>query len=314
MTVTAKAPISGTINGNGDLEKSTVSLKSFAIQDATSQAWWDRTASLLAKVLQTAQYSVENQYLYMTLYRTVLLPRLGPHPHTWDAFITYSGIPVEFSMNLQENGPPTARIGWEPISHKSGSAEDPINQETVSEAIATMSELKLKGFNPDYLNHMIKALTSSTEEAAEVSRDHLYLLRMKNQVSFGLDLKDGEVSVKCYLFPALKSHLTGRSFNDLVNEAVNSLGNVSYPALSAVHEYLEGAGLYNQYSFIGIDCIAVEKSRLKVYNTMQNVTWSKLKDLWTLGGRFESNSTIQRGLEYAHKFWDLVTNGQVRDT
>jgi DMATS type aromatic prenyltransferase len=160
---------------------------------------------------------------------------------------------------------------------------------------------------------MIESLTATSEESTEVGRDHLYLLRMKNQVSFGLDLKDGEVSVKCYLYPALKSYLTGKSFRALVNHAVDSIGGVCYPALDTVHEYLESAGLYNQYSFIGIDCTAVSKSRLKVYNTIQDVTWSKLQDIWTLGGRFKSHATIQRGLQFAQKFWQLVTLDQVSD-
>lgn len=313
MTVTVKPPTSGEIKGNGDSENASPSFKCFAFQDHAEHAWWDKTAALLSKVLQSAKYSVENQYLYMMLYRTVLIPRLGPHPHTWDSFITYSGVPVEFSINFQEHGPPTARIGWEPISHKSGSLADPINQATITEAIATMSELNLKGFNSQYLNHMIESLTATSEESAEVGRDHLYLLRMKNQVSFGLDLKGGEVSVKCYLYPALKSHLTGKSFRVLVNHAVHSLGGVCYPVLDTVHEYLESAGLYNQYSFIGIDCTTVAKSRLKVYNTIQDVTWSKLQDIWTLGGRFKSHATIQRGLQFAQRFWQLVTLDQVSD-
>jgi DMATS type aromatic prenyltransferase len=310
MAVTVKAP-TGEIKGNGNSENAIPPFKSFAFQNPAEQAWWDKTAALLSKILQSAQYSVENQYLYMMLYRTVLIPRLGLHPHTWDSFITYSGVPVEFSINLQEHDPPTARIGWEPVSHKSGSPADPINQATITEAIATMSELNLKGFNSQYLNHMIESLTATSEESAEVGRDQLYLLRMKNQVSFGLDLKGGEVSVKCYLYPALKSHLTGKTFKDLVNHAVHSLGQVSYPALDTVHEYLESAGLYNQYSFIGIDCTAVAKSRLKVYNTIQDVIWSKLQEIWTLGGRFKSHATIQRGLEFAQKFWRLVTLDQV---
>lgn len=314
MTVTVKPPTSGEIKGNGDSENATPPFKCFAFQDPAEQAWWDKTAALLTKILQSAQYSVENQYLYMMLYRSVLIPRLGPHPHTWDSFITYSGVPVEFSINLQEHGPPTARIGWEPVSHKSGSPADPINQATITEAIATISELNLKGFNSQYLNHMVKSLTATSEESAEVDRDQLYLLRMKNQVSFGLDLKGGEVSVKCYLYPALKSHLTGRTFKELLNHAVHSLGEVCYPGLDTVHEYLESAGFYNQYSFIGIDCTAVAKSRLKVYNTIQDVTWSKLQDIWTLGGRFKSHATTQRGLQFAQKFWQLVTLDQVSDS
>ncbi|KAJ5950550.1 Aromatic prenyltransferase DMATS type [Penicillium vulpinum] len=309
--MTVNPPTSVKTRGNGDSEVSTPLFKCFVFQNIAEQAWWEKTGPLLAKVLQSAQYSVQDQYLYMTLYRTVLLPRLGPHPHTWDSFITYSGVPVEFSINFQQHGPPTARIGWEPVSQKSGSPADPINHDTVSQAIATMSQLNLNGFDTKFLHHMMRCLTATGEEAADVGRDQLYLTRMKNQVSFGLDLKAGEVSVKCYLYPALKSHLTGSSFRQLLNDAVHSLGDeVSYPALDTIHEYLESGGMYNQYSFIGIDCTTASKSRLKVYNTIQDVTWSKLRDIWTLGGRFESHATTQRGLQFVQEFWKLLTSDQ----
>ncbi|KAJ5715315.1 Aromatic prenyltransferase DMATS type [Penicillium malachiteum] len=302
------SPLPGKTKGTFGSMHTTSVLPSFAIKDAAEQIWWDKTAPLLSKVLESAEYSIQDQYLYMMLYRTVLLPRLGPHPHTWDSFITYSGIPVEFSINFQNHGPPTARIGWEPVSHESATDADPLNLTTINCAITTMSQLNLKGFDTKLLNHMIKALTSTTEEASAVGREQLYMLRMKNQVSFGLDLKGGEVSVKCYLYPSLKSHLTGQSFRKIVDSAVESLGSqVSYPALGTIHEYLEGAGMYNRYSFIGIDCTTMSKSRLKIYNTVQDVTWAKLRDVWTLGGRFESHATTQRGLEFVEKFWRLLT-------
>lgn len=316
MTLTVNTPIlPEKTKANVDSKSACLPLASFALDSAHEQVWWDKTAPLLSKVLQSAHYSVQDQYLYMMLYRTVLIPRLGPHPHTWDSFITYSGIPVEFSLNLQHHGPPVARIGWEPVSLESGTPADRLNLATIHRAINTMSQLNLKGFETEFLHHMIKSLTATTDEASSVSRDQLYMLRMKNQVSFGLDLKGGEVSVKCYLYPSLKSYLTGSSFRELVDNAVQTLGSqeVSYPALNTIHEYLEGAGMYNRYSFIGIDCTAISKSRLKVYNTVQDVTWAKLRDIWTLAGRFESHTTTQRGLEFVEKFWRLLTPGKVSD-
>ncbi|KAJ5158304.1 Aromatic prenyltransferase DMATS type [Penicillium coprophilum] len=270
--MTVNPPISSVkIGGNNVSEKSIPPLKCFAFQNTTEQAWWDKTGPLLAKILQSAQYSVQDHSM----------------------------------------APPTARIGWEPVSQKSGSPADPINHDTISRAIDTMTQLNLKGFDTKFLHHMIGSLTATPAEAAEVDRDQLYLLRMKNQVSFGLDLKGGEVSVKCYLYPALKSYLTGNSYRKLLDGAIQSLGDeVSYPALDTIHEYLEGAGMYNQYSFLGIDCTGVSKSRLKIYNTIQDVTWSKLQDIWTLGGRFGSHATTQRGLQFIQQFWQLLTSDQ----
>lgn len=284
--------------------------KYFDFENEDQRKWWQQTAPLLARIFRAAQYPVDHQYLYMTLYKTVIVPLMGPHPHKWDCFITYSGIPIEFSTNYQEHGPPTCRIGWEPVSHLSGTPSDRLNLETVNKAISLLTKLNLKSFDRRLFDLFMKNLVLSSKEAIGVNTEELPWPRLKNQVSLGLDLKGGEVTVKCYVYPALKSQLTGRSFRDLLDEAVglgaDNLMNCT-DALNSVHEYLEGAGLYNQYSFIGFDFVDPSKSRLKVYNTVQEVTWPKLEGIWTLGGKFAENPLVKRGLDAAQELWRLIT-------
>lgn len=78
-------------------------------------------------------------------------------------------------------------------------------------------------------------------------------------------------------------------------------------SLQSVHDYLEGAGLYSQYSFIDFDFVDPSKSRLKVYNTVQEVIWTKLEGIWTLGGKFAENPQVKLGLDVAQELWRLLT-------
>ncbi|KKK12921.1 hypothetical protein P175DRAFT_0528269 [Aspergillus ochraceoroseus IBT 24754] len=281
----------------------------FWFKNGHEQEWWQRTAPLLARVFQSAQYDLQQQYLYMSLYKTFVVPFLGPYPNQWDSFITYCGVPVEFSINYSDNSPPACRIGWEPVSDVSGTSMDPLNIDTVSKAMDVMSQLHLKDFDTRLFTHFVNTLTLSSEEAAAVNIAELPISRFKNLVSFGLDLKGGEVTVKCYIYPALRGYTTGKSFRELLDHAIQSGGDVMNcsQALNSVHEYLEGAGMYNHYSFIGFDFTAPSKSRLKVYNTIQDITWAKMEDIWTLGGKFAHDRTIQRGLGFAKELWQLLT-------
>ncbi|EPS25871.1 hypothetical protein PDE_00807 [Penicillium oxalicum 114-2] len=280
-----------------------------SFQDDHQRSWWEHTAPLLSRILESAQYDLHHQHLYLVLYRSLLVPFLGPHPHQWDSFITYCGLPVEFSINYQDHGPPTARIGWEPVSHLSGTPDDVFNLHTVEKAVSTLSKLSLKGFDTQLFTHFLKTLTVSHEQAATIDVAQLPISRFKNQASFGLDLKGGEVTVKCYIYPALKGYVTGYSFRQLLDDALHAGSALApYPeALSVVHDYMESAGLYNQYSFLGFDFVNPVKSRLKIYATVQEVSWAKIQDIWMVGGRFRDDLNLQRGLGFARELWLRLT-------
>ncbi|RLL97458.1 hypothetical protein CFD26_102971 [Aspergillus turcosus] len=234
----------------------------------------------------------------------------SPYPHTWDSFLTYSGIPVEFSVNYSQNGSPTARIGWEPISHATGTARDPFNQATVAGAVARLSSLRLGGYSSELVAHFMNTLTVNSEEIQRVGNKELPVERYKNQVALGLDLKNNDVAVKCYVYPALKAYVSGRSFYDLLHASISKMDNPTQWALSLpmVHTYLTTAQLYNHFSFIGFDCTTPSKSRLKVYNTITDVSWNKVEDIWTLGGRIAQQKAIQQGLDLLRKLWQLLNS------
>ena len=78
-----------------------------------------------------------------------------------------------------------------------------------------------------------------------------------------------------------------------------------------VNDYMENGGCYNQYYFLGFDCIAPSQSRLKIYGALLDISWQKTEEIWTLGGQLSSSETNKKGLELMRILWDYLAPGTV---
>jgi DMATS type aromatic prenyltransferase len=287
--------------------------KSIDFKNDAEEKWWTSTAPLLAKILDSAGYTLAQQCQFLTLYNTLMIPNFGPYPHTWHSSITHSGLPVEFSVNYQCDKQPTVRIGFEPASSISGTARDPYNMITVSNALNTMSRLNFMGFDSSLFHTLVSTLTLSDTESNLLDGAKLEGSKFKTQAAFGLDLKGQDVTVKTYLYPALKCKVSATALSELLDTAITQYANVPScaQALSLVNEYMHQGNCYNQYSFIGFDCVDSSKSRLKVYGALLDITWNKVEELWTLGGRMASSEMNKKGLEYMRTLWEYLTPDRV---
>ncbi|KAJ5681314.1 DMATS type aromatic prenyltransferase [Penicillium maclennaniae] len=278
------------------------------------EKWWTRTAPLLSRILDAAGYTLPQQCQFLTLYNTLMIPNFGPYPHVWHSSITHSGLPVEFSVNYQPDKQPTVRIGFEPASSISGTTRDPYNMITVSNVLNKMSGLNFKGFDPSLFHHLIGSLTLSKKESDLLQGAKLEGSKFKTQVAFGLDLKGDAVTVKTYLYPALKCKTTGLAFDKLLENALSKHQNVHdfSRVLSVVNEYMEEGQCYNQYSFVGFDCVDSSKSRVKIYGALLDISWKKVEEVWTLGGRLAKSETNKKGIGYMRALWEYLTPGKER--
>jgi DMATS type aromatic prenyltransferase len=82
---------------------------------------------MVLKLLQPLKQQIQ----YLTLYRDVLVPALGPKPTKdkphFHSFCNDDGSPLELSWNFWKGGS-TVRICLEPIGELAGRSEDPFNQ------------------------------------------------------------------------------------------------------------------------------------------------------------------------------------------
>jgi DMATS type aromatic prenyltransferase len=296
------------------LPQSYVSLtKALDFPNHDQELWWTKSAPLLARIMESANYSVHQQYQFLTLYNTLLVPHLGPFQDTWHCSITHSGIGVEFSVNYQEHGVRTVRIGYEPVSYISGTARDQYNIITADNAMNRFARLQLPSFDTRLYTGFMKHLSLDIDEAKILKGAKLHSSKFKTQAAFGLDLKGEDVAVKSYVYPALKAHITGKTFRQLLDKAVQGQEDaVQYAdAVTLVSDYMTAGNCYNQYSFIGFDCKTPSSSRLKVYGAILDISWAKVAEIWTLGGRLADHKGNQTGLDLLEKLWGCLTPHKV---
>ncbi|EEP82798.1 predicted protein [Uncinocarpus reesii 1704] len=247
--------------------------------NGSQNAWWHKTGPMLAKVLSSANYTLEEQLEYLEFFSKTLVPQFGPYPQVFRSSITRSGLPLELSINYQQHGKP------------------PVHSRVC----------KIEGFNVQLWNQALKDHTVNDAEQASLRGTDIEGGYIRSQTAFGFDLiKGGKISVKGYTFPALKCKVTGKSMAQVMADSVRNMQHLvdCSQAFSMVNAYLK-ATAYDERSFFSWDFVNPSKSRLKLYTGSNNVTWEKLQEVWTLGGRLRG-STVAKGLEYLNQLFNLI--------
>ncbi|KMU88759.1 tryptophan dimethylallyltransferase 1 [Coccidioides immitis H538.4] len=269
--------------------------RSLQFADNSQHVWWQKVGLMMSKVLGSADGSWEEQLGYLQFFARIVLPQLGPYPRKFNSSITRSGLPVEFSINYQQNGkPPVVRVGFEPLGDLSGTAKDPFNKVPVTKLLPALSQLQISGFDLQLWDHVVKELTISEDEQTSIEGTEIDGGYLRSQTAFGFDLiGGGGVSVKGYAFPALKCKVTGK-IHGRDDGRLRQEHGASCGLLSRVFD-----------AFLSWDFVQPSKSRLKLYTASNNVTRDKLEEAWTLGGRLQG-PTVSKGLEYLKLLFDLI--------
>ncbi|KAE8346093.1 hypothetical protein BDV24DRAFT_147754 [Aspergillus arachidicola] len=278
--------------------------------EAYQEIWWQKTVPLLAKMLSSTNMNPSHQEVYTSFFAQTLLPMLGPYPQQFRSVITRSGLPVEFSVNYQQHGgiDPVWRIGFEPVGKDSGSPEDPYNQAAISDLLRALARLQLAEYDTSLLDHFVTAHTVSVADRKLLQGQQMECNdTSRSQVAFGFDLKNGTIAVKGYTFPAMKCKATGKDFGTIVRESIAPLTDTfgSLPAFDLVDDYMMKTDGYSDVAFFSWDCVAPIRSRFKLYSATNDVVWSKVEEIWTLGGRVSDPTTL-KGLYYLQRLWKLL--------
>ncbi|KAJ0417667.1 Brevianamide F reverse prenyltransferase [Aspergillus carlsbadensis] len=279
----------------------------FANEDQAQ--WWQDVGPLFERFLQVASYDEPTQYRCLLFFIQHLNPALGPYPQRWRSTISRSGLPIEFSLNFQKGSKQLLRIGFEPVSILSGTAGDPFNNLPVGELLNKLGQLSLPDFDPLDFSTLINKFQLSRAETEALQTGESQSTPLKSQAAFGFDfLKDGNIVVKGYVFPHLKAKATGVSIGALIYDAVHQFDTRSQflQPFQLVHDYMTEGTAYNEYTFLSCDCLDRSRQRLKLYGAHTDVTWRKIAEMWTLGGRLSHDRGIQRGLEMLRHFWSIL--------
>ena len=287
-----------------------------ALSSSDQASWWQETGFLFNRFLEAGQYDLHRQYQFLSFFVHHLVPFLGPYPHKWRSTISRSGLPIEFSLNFQKGSHRLVRIGFEPVSFLSGTAKDPFNQVTVADLLCRLERIQLEGFDTRFFRQLISTFQLSLGDVQRLSQQEggADAPLLKSQAAFGFDFKpDGNILVKGYVFPYLKAKTTGVQVASLIENTVRSMDvemKPFLPAFSLIHDYMQESTGYNEYTFLSCDCVDLPQQRLKIYGAHTEVTWAKIAEIWTLGGRLIEEKEIINGLRLLKQIWSLLHIGE----
>ncbi|RLL97002.1 hypothetical protein CFD26_106107 [Aspergillus turcosus] len=266
--------------------------------------YWHRVAPMLGKMLIQGQYSIHQQYYFMSIFANIIVPMLGPYPS--DGRTVYKCAlgsigSVELSQNFQRSGS-TARIAFEPTSYFATTGSDPCNRFAMDTAL---SRLKLLGVDIDLsLHHVfVNELQLTDAEERLVTKESLLREKFKTQNLLALDLTKNGILAKEYFYPALKSAATGKPIRQLCFDALRKWDEKRQfeMASQAIDSYLKESE--TDAYFLSFDLVDPLSTRFKIYVLELNVTFAQAQNHWTLGGRLHDEDTT-RGLQMLRELWE----------
>lgn len=283
--------------------------KFLSCADDSQREWWRRTGPLLSSLMSSAGYDDPTQSQYLIFFYTCIVPYLGPYPQTFPSAMTHNELPLELSINFQQLGgaKPVIRVAMEPVTSISGTQADPYNLSPIRDFLDRLEKLNLKGYDARLFEYFYPkhTLNSSESERLQARNESI---RELSAVSFGFDLKPGTISVKGYTFPFLKSYAAGEDmYSAVIGSVQEYLGDSdTHNTMGLIKEYIETTEARQNFGFVySNDCITPEKSRHKLYGRTKDMSWDKVQEIWTLGGRIDSPES-NKGLEYLHRMWEVL--------
>lgn len=268
--------------------------------------YWHRVAPMLGRMLSDGKYNIHLQYRYLCLYSQLVIPSLGPFTTRGSDSGFYTCTlggygPVELSQNFQASGS-TVRIAFEPTSYAASMGADVCNRQAVHVFLSNLKLLDASAVNL-HLHHCLNnQLTLTDAEEQQLSPDDLARFEVRVQNIIALDLTKSGIVAKEYFLPIVKSLVTGQSVAKICLDAIRN--STPDPSLSDLCQLIETHIEQSETpaAFLACDLVDPSVTRYKLYIHDADVTLSRAKNHWTLGGKLQGND-VARGLEIFHELW-----------
>ncbi|KAB8076481.1 aromatic prenyltransferase [Aspergillus leporis] len=271
--------------------------------------WWHQAGPTLSTFLQNASYPIPQQYQYLLLLHQHIIPFLGPYPSAQRPALYKAPIggigTLEFSQNFTKDRN-TIRMGFEPVHYTATTGEDPCNRLIMNEALTRLKRLDPNVNLSIYHTLVVDLTVSDTEVAILKQNGSLTKQPTKSQHVLAIDMRDGEMLVKMYLYPQLKGLARGRSVSDLIFSALGKVawGQLGQSGCLSVLEAFTGEvnPATTPVTFLSCDLLEPALARFKVYIAEFQFDMETIFRNWTLGGRLDDAET-NRGLEMLRELW-----------
>jgi DMATS type aromatic prenyltransferase len=295
-----------------------VSAEPLANED--QEFWWQATGPSFATLLDKAGYTPGQLEYHLSWYRRFIPASLGRRPvpgqkYPFTAGPCWDGSPVEPSINWKEKSKSTrlVRFAIGAIDNNAGTEADPFGQEETGRLLRRMTDvipdLSLKKYEI-FAEHLF---IKKEDQASLLAKMPEGTARVQVWVAF--DCRAVGPMAKAYFIPYLKMIETGKHSNDFLQ----SIAQQCSKAEAEYGSFDQGVATFTSYldSFAAtpelmprtiiwaIDCIEGPDSRIKSYIATAADTLSKVKELYTLGGRV-SGPEADAGLRALTDLWPIL--------
>ena len=278
--------------------------KSMPFSTLDHYQYWHSVAPMLGKMLDNGNYSVHQQYEYLSLFAHLIIPKLGPFPGGRDIYkCLLGGIgSVELSQNFQKSSS-TARIAFEPTSYIASTGVDPLNRHTVHATLAELRTLGSATINMELHQLLVSELTITDREEKLMTADEIRKTAWKTQILLALDLTKTGITVKEYFYPALKAAVTDQRVADLCFSAVRKVDKQGLfeAQCKVIKSHMERQSVTDLY-FLSCDLLDPLETRFKLYLMELDMRLAKVEEHWTLGGTLADEETML-GLQMLRELW-----------
>ncbi|KAL4942701.1 hypothetical protein BDV06DRAFT_235235 [Aspergillus oleicola] len=259
---------------------------------ADTDYWWNLTGLHLAKMLEAAGYSADEQVDALLFHYHWIVPYLGPSPGTsnsntvqWKSLLGVEGSPIEYSWkwNTSSGSSPDIRYTMEAISPYSGTPLDPLNQQATIEMLHRIASA-VSSIDLTWTNHFLATLYDHdrgkyAQEAASGTHFATSIIVAAEWLPRGL-------SLKTYFVPRRVGQADGMlpmaQWEDSIGQLIPSC-----PSRTAMHDFLESSpeGSFLKPYMLAVDNVRPENSRLKLYFQTPHTSFASVREIMTLGGR-----------------------------
>jgi DMATS type aromatic prenyltransferase len=262
-------------------------------RDAHQDFWWDVTGQHLATMLHEAGYPLSRQYECLMFHYYIIVPRMGPRPGpfgqpTFKSFMTDDFSPIEYSWKWgdTDNDPPGIRLSVEHIGPNAGTALDLYNRASTIDVLdhlnaadTSIDPVWFKTFLHDFDPHNTNTNTNTNTDEGDWG----------SSLFTAYELGTEKIAVKAYFVPRTPS-VCQEFFSHGFERAMKNVYGMDSSYLSAfstLSDFLtsDPEGQKLQMIILGIDCVAPEKSRIKVYMRTPSTSINHIISILSLGGR-----------------------------
>lgn len=292
-------------------------------RNSNHQFWWTSTGIPFAILLQNAGYLFEEQLQHLRFYFWVIIPELGDGPRHdstlkhWKSFMTDHHCPVEFSWAWNRGTEsPVVRFSFEPIGQAAGTPSDPNNQYAALRFV-TNQHRQIEGCDLLWFKHLWKTLIhfGAVQNSPQSTDDHCadgteLDPSHKSRAFLALELNKDAPMLKAYYIPVFKAANEERSIMSVINDGIASLPSLPRGVrkghrtlLSFLESNHRARNLIPE--IVATDCIAPEKSRIKIYMRSRSTSLESAIETLCLGDP-AIRERRQLALKEFVRLWNLV--------